>query len=261
MKKFISILTSNTSLYIFGIFFVFLVWFFISLSQGYGNLVFPDPWTTLIKTGGLLSRSYIYKCVGWTFLRTLIAFAIAFLSALILGLLAGNFPKLATFLKPIITVLKSAPTAAFVFLFLVISGTRYAPIYIVFILSFPILYESFVGGIKNIPQEIKDALKVDTGSIFQSFFRVKLPLAMPYVLVGLASSFALSFKTSIMAEIVAGDTNYGLGCAINAYRSENPVDLTPIFAVALIAVAIILIIDLISYIIKKIMNKPITNQN
>lgn len=250
MKKFTSILTSNTSIYIFGIFFVFLLWYVISISQGLGNLVFPNPFETIATTGKLLSNAYIYKCIGWTILRTLIGFSISFLAALILGTIAGSFPKVRLFLKPLIIVLKSAPTAAFVFLFLILSGSRFAPIYIVIILAFPILYESFVGGMTSIDEDILDAMKVDSGRFFHDLIKVKLPLSMRYIVVGLASSFALSFKTAVMAEIIAGDTSYGLGSAITSYRNSEPNNLTPIFAITLIAIIIILLVDLVSYFVK-----------
>ena len=251
MKKFITALKSNTSLYIYGIFFVFLVWYIISLSQGYGNLIFPTPHETIKKTFEILSSKTIYISILWTALRTLIGFLSSLLLALIIGLFAGTFKKIQLFLKPIMIVLKSAPTAAFVFLFLILSGSRYAPIYIVFILSFPILYESIVGGLNNIDEEVLDAVKLDGGNFYQTFSKIKMPLSLPYLLVGIESSFALSFKTCIMAEIIAGDTNYGLGSMITAYRSIEPANLTPIFSITLIAIVIVLLINLMSAIIHK----------
>ena len=237
-------------MYIYGIFFVFVVWYLISISQGYGNLVFPNPIDTFAMTGQLLSKSYIYKCIGWTILRTLIGFSISFVAAFILGTLAGSFKKIQLFLKPLMIVLKSAPTAAFVFLFLILSGSTYAPVYIVVILAFPILYESMVGGLNSISDEINDALKVDSGKFFRSLIKVKIPLSMRFIVVGLASSFALSFKTAIMAEIIAGNTNYGLGSAITSYRNSEPANLVPIFAITFIAILLILIVDLISALVK-----------
>lgn len=254
MKKVLSFLTNNTTFYIYGIFFVFVIWYLISISQGYGNLVFPNPIETFAKTGELLSKTYIYKCIGMTLLRTLIGFAIAFISAMVLGVISGSFKKFQVFLKPLVIVMKSAPTAAFVFLFLILSGSKYAPIYIVTLLAFPILYESVVAGLNAITDEINDALKVDSGKFFTSLFKVKIPLSFRFIAVGLASSFALSFKTSIMAEIIAGDTDYGLGCAINAYRNYEPANLTPIFAITLIAIVIILLVDLVSVLIKSKIN-------
>lgn len=251
MKKLISKPYSYPILYTLGILFVFVAWFLISLSQGQGNLIFPSPAATISKLGELLSGPYIYKCIGWTMLRTLEGFGIAFGAALLIGSLAGTIKPLQAFLKPLIIVFKSAPTAAFVFLFLVLSGSSKAPIYIVIILAFPILYDAVVGGINNIPPEINDAVRVDRGGFFYPLVKIHIPLAAPYVLVGLASSFALSFKTSIMAEIITGSTNYGLGNLITSYRNGDPSDLTPIFAITFLAILIILIIDLLSYFTKK----------
>lgn len=257
MKKVKETLTNNVTMYIYGVFFVFVLWYLISLQQGKNSLIFPTPDKTFSQLGDMLSTSYIYKCIGWSLLRTLMGFGISFGSALVIGLLAGSFNKLYLFLKPLIIVLKSAPTAAFVFLFLLLSDSKYAPVYIVIILAFPILYESVVGGIHSITDDINDALKVDSGKFFRPLLKVKLPLSFQYILVGLASSFALSFKTTIMAEIITGDTDYGLGCAISAYRNLSPTDLSPIFAIALVAIIIILIVDLLAFFIKKKISKNI----
>ena len=255
MKKFISAVSNNTFIYILGVCFIFGLWYIISLSQGHGNIVFPTPHDTIIKTGELLSKTYIYKCIGWTLLRTLIGFGSSFLLALILGFLAGRFSKFYVFLKPFIIVLKAAPTAAFIFLFLILVGSKYASIFIIFLISFPILFEAVVGGLNSVSKEINDSLKVDCNNVFVSFISVKFPLAAPYIAVGVLSSLALSFKTSIMAEIIAGDTDYGLGSAITAYRSMDPTDLTPIFAVTLIAILLVLIVDITSLLIKHLFIK------
>ena len=84
---------------------------------------------------------------------------------------------------------------------------------------------------------------------------VKVPLAIPYILVGIASSFALSFKIEIMAEIITGDTKNGLGSAILAAQKNDPTNLIPIFAYSLIAVIIVLIVTAIADIIKKSFKK------
>ena len=248
MRKFI---LSNPFLYTLGLLFVFLVWLFISLSQGHGNLIFPTPIETFSYTFNLLSSSYIYDCLGMSLLRTLEGFLYAFLLALVLGSLAGEIPPLQRFFKPMILIFKSAPTAAFVFLFLVLSGTSRAPIWIVFLLAFPILYEAFVSGISAIPLEIKWATKVDSATFFSTLTKIKIPLALPYIGLGVLNSFALSFKTEIMAEIITGQTSPGLGGAIRVARNSDPSDLTPIFSIALIAIVIILIVDLLTYLLRK----------
>ncbi len=252
MKKFI---TSNTFLYTAGLLFVFVLWLFLSLSQGQGNLIFPTPFETFKETGILLSSSYIYQCLGMSLLRTLEGFGISFLLALIVGSLAGEIPGFQRFFKPLILVLKSAPTAAFVFFFLVISGTAMAPVWIVSLLAFPILYEAVVAGFNAVPKQLIWAARVDGGYHLKNLFYIKLPLSIPYIVLGVLASFSLSLKTCIMAEIIAGQTSPGLGGAIRMFRNEDPSNLTPIFAIALIAILIVLFFDLLSHLFKKFMER------
>ena len=255
MKKLAkTFITSNYTLFTLGIIFVFALWFIFSFSIGKGNLYFPSPYETIIEMGRLLGKSYTYRSLLWTLIRTLIGFGTSFIFAMILGIFAGNFYKLSVFLKPLITILKSIPTAALVFLFLVLSGSKNAPIFIVFLLSFPILYEAFIGGIRSIPDDINDALKLDSKKV-NGIMKVKVPLAAPYVIVGLASSFALSIKTEVMAEIITGSTDEGLGCMISLYRNSDPTNMTPIFAIAVIILIIVLFVDLIGLIVNKVFKR------
>ena len=249
MRKFI---TANPFLYTAGIAFVFLVWFLVTLSQGGADsLVFPSPIATFAKTGELLRDEYIYRCLGGTLARTGEGFLVAFASALLLGSLTGAIKPLQRFFKPLVLVLKSAPTAIFVFLFLVLAGTARTPIWIVGFLAFPILYESVVAGFNAVPEQTLWAAKIDSASRLKTVLRIQLPLSVPYIALGVVSSFALSFKTSIMAEIISGLTLPGLGTAIRVFRQDNPVDLTPVFAVALISIALVLALDAVTYGIRK----------
>ena len=243
--------TSKGFLTTVGIVALLLAWLLISYAQGSGNLVFPSPIATFAKTGELLSSGYIWNSLGRSLLRTLIAFSISFLAALLLGSLAGEIKLLQTVFRPTITVLKSAPTAAFVFLFLLLYGSTRAPIGVVVLLAFPILYESVVSGYNAIDPFMIYAAKVDGGGKIATILRIKIPLASPHILLGVLNSFALSFKTEIMAEIITGSTSAGLGGAIRLYRNEDPSDLTPVFAITLIAIVTILFFDLISYLVKR----------
>ena len=255
-KKFI---TNNYTTFTLGILFVFALWAIISYSDGKGSFIFPSPKDTFVALGDLLGDKYTYESIGWSMLRTFVGFAIAFILALILGLFAGNFKKSQNFFKPLIIVLKCVPTAAFVFLFLAKAGSRWAPTFIVSLLAFPILFEAIVRGMNAISDDINDALKIDSQNNLYILFKIRLPLAFPYLALGIASSFALSVKTEIMAEIISGDTNYGLGCMISGLRNTSPEDLSPIFALAIIAVVIVLLISLIAHLLERHFGKDVMN--
>lgn len=249
---------SNKVIYYFiGIILLIGIWVLLSYLIGEGTMVFPNPIDTFKEMFNILSKKYIYQCIGSSILRMVIGFLISIVLALIFGLLAGNSEKIKTILIPLMTTLKSIPTASLVFLFLVLVGAKNAPILLVILISFPILYESVVGGIENIDKDVIDATKVDGGNLFRRVLRVQLPLSISYILVGISSSFGLSFKIEIMAEILTGDTRSGLGSAILASQKNDPTNMVPIFAYSLIAIIFILIISLISGLIKKRVNSKI----
>jgi len=256
MKKFI---TNKYVLTILGCILFLAIWIVISLIVNDTKMIFPDPLSTVKETFRILSKSFVYKCIGWTMYRMLIGFSASFIAALVFGILAGHFHWLKTLLNPIIIALKSIPTAALVFLFLIISGARYAPIYIVVLISFPILYEAISAGIANVPPVLLEASKVDGAKWYDTAFKIRLPLSIPYILVGVASSFALSFKIEIMAEIITGDTRNGLGSAISAAQKNDPTNMTTIFAYSLIAIIFILLITLMEDIVTRKLKKRINN--
>lgn len=251
MKKFIS---NKYTLYGFGIIGFLIIWWIVSLIINETVLVFPDPIKTFEYAGSLFKSSYIYKCIGTTFLRMIIGFVIALVLALFLGIIAGEYPSFEKAFKPTITVLKSIPTATVVFLFLVLMGARNAPVLIVTLISFPILYESVVAGFQSITEPVLNSLLLERKSKFIKIIKVKLPLSLPHILLGITSSFALSFKIEIMAEIITGDTRVGLGSAILAAQRNDPSNMVPIFAYSLFAIVFMLIFSFIELLLKKKLN-------
>lgn len=248
MKRFIS---NKYTLFVLGLIFLLVLWFILSLCFDHNTIIFPSPIDTFKSVGEYLIKPKTYADIGSSLLKMAIGFGISFVLAFALGIIVEDNPHLYSFFNPLVSTFKTIPTASVVFLFIVLSGARYAPIYVVILICFPILYESIVGGFKNINPQIIFATKVDGATYIRSLFKVKLPLSMPHIIVGISSSFALSFKIEIMAEIIAGDTHSGLGVAIKSAQTQNVADMTPVFALSFIAVVLMLGLSLINMRIKK----------
>lgn len=247
MKKFIS---NKIVLEILGIILFIIIWQLLSLKVGGDTFIFPGPRVTIIETIKLLQDSYIYKCLLQTMLRMIGGFAIAFVLAFVFGIIAGSNENIENLFRPTVTVLRSLPTATIVYFFLVIAGARLTPLYIVILVSFPIIYENVVAGIKNTPIEYIEAAKIDGSKFLSIIAFIRIPLAFPYIIVGVATSFALSLKIEIMAEVITGYTRLGLGSAILAAQRSDPTNMVPVFAYSLVAITVVLIFDVISNIIK-----------
>ena len=251
MKKFIS---NKYVLYALGIVLFILLWWVISLCFDINGMVVPSPFTSTGKMFTLLGQAYTYKCIGFTLLRVLIGFSISFIAAFVFGVIAGNSKIVSGLLKPTMIVLKSVPTATVVFLFMVLVGGTNAPILVTMLISFPILFEAVTAGIMNVDKETVEASKVDGANYLKRNMFIKIPLALPYIGVGVLASFSLSFKIEIMAEVITGSTSYGLGAVIrsaaNAATNADGTQMDSVFGYSLIAVIIVLLISITADIIK-----------
>ncbi len=234
-----------------GILLFLVFWQILAMRIGDRRFLLPGPSETIRRVFEMARGAYLYRCIWGTLRRMLTGFLISWILGLLLGCIAGNSERFRLLLEPGITCLKAVPTASLVYLFIVLSGARNAPIYVVILISFPIIYESVCGGIAGVSPEILKALQLDGGDELSHTLRVKLPLALPYIAVGFASSFALSFKIEIMAEVITGYSKLGLGSAILASQRSDPTDMTDVFAYSLSAVLLVLLIDGLARILER----------
>lgn len=243
---------------IIGIILIFIIWLLISLIIDEQKLIFPGPIETIAYLKFLLVKKSTYTSILITIMKTLIGFLISLFFALILGLISGLNKKIKLVLNPIITVFKAVPTASVLFLFLVIAGVKNAPIFVVILISLPVLYDSVVGGMENIPKELKDVTRLESGKKLSTILKIYIPLAANYIIVGITSAFGLAYKVEIMSEILTGDTTLGNGIGVAIHNVQiNEVNMTPIFAWTLIAIILLLIINFLANLIKTKMKKNI----
>ena len=227
------------------------MWQLLSLWVDEEIFIFPGPLKTISYAIELLQRPYTWRCIAATMGRMMRGFVIALLLAFFFGILAGNFPFIEQLLTPTMVALRAIPTASLVYLFIVLAGFKRAPMLLVILVCFPIIYEGVSAGIRNVPKGVINALKVDGARFFRSNLKIRIPLAMPYIIVAMVSSFSLSFKIEIMAEVITGSTNPGLGNAIAGARASDPTNMVPVFAYSLIAVVIMLMIDFCGNLLRK----------
>ncbi len=259
MKKFI---TNRYFLTFLGVILFFLLWYLIYILAGKSIYVFPDPFTTIKRSFELFGDAYLYKCIWGSLYRMLIGFGVASIVAIFIGMIVGNHLKLKHVFNPTMIALRSIPTAAIVFLLLHLAGFDNAAPYVVGVIVFPMVYEATVSGYQHIDKQVLMAMKLDNNTRLQKNFKVKLPLSMPYIAVGLTTSFALSFKIEIMAETLTSTSqSYGLGRAIAVEFANQTDGLISTFAYAFIAILIMLIVSLLVFILKRALHIKNPDEN
>lgn len=234
-----------------GVLLFFAIWYIIYLIAGQSKGIFPSPIDTIKQAWIFLGDKYTYECIWGSLKRMLIGFAIAALAGFIVGALAGNYTKLKYVFNPTMIAIKTVPTAALIFVFLVLAGLKNAPIYMVSIIVFPMIYEATASGFQHVDKELVLAATLDSKSPLQIMSKIKFPLSFPYIALGLITSFSLSFKIEIMSEVISGSSTKGIGNAIQQAYLNSSNGLIPTFAYAFIAIALMLLVALLLSFVKQ----------
>ncbi len=242
---------------VIGVGAVFFLWWFISFLTK--TTLFPGPQVVIPKFFEVLGEQQTYSAIGGTLLRLVIAMAIGFTLGVIFGIIGGLCKEFRAFMRPIVIVFRTIPTAAVIFVIIALLKPIFAPVIIVFLMVFPMMYDSVVTGITNVDQSVTEAMKVDGTPLLKQIFKVYLPLSWSYILLGLVSAFGLGMKISIMAEVIAGsDSAEGLGKLIR--NAANIADMDYVLAYSLIAIALIGLIDIAIYFVKRRIKKQTTKK-
>lgn len=220
---------------VLGALTLILLWYLLAYSLSlHGNHGVPYPHETFA-----LAFSYLFLdgaagtwlAIFWTLLRLLIGFLISFVMGAVFGILAGVFPSLKAYFSPLIGTLRAVPTAAVVLtLISILMGAKahawlsWIPVALTFVVAFPLYYQAFSSGIESESPDILDSLSLEGANRkMQTVLAVYLPDSWPFISMSLAQSIGLSFKVSIMAEVLTSTSagKAGIGTLIVLSRQAD----------------------------------------
>ena len=111
---------------------------------------------------------------------------------------------------PLIVILYAMPKSAFAPLMVIWVGYGlFSKIAIAFLVAFFPIVVNTVVGLKEIEPELLELARINRGSGFDVFKKIRLPNSLPYMFAGIKVAIVLSVTGAIVAEFVAA--NEGLG--------------------------------------------------
>lgn len=169
----------------------------------------PDPVYGL----SLYTPEY-YRDIGYSLLRVGIAFSLATLLGVPLGLMLGWSQRFRDYVFPIFEVLRPIPPLAWVpFAILMFRGTETPVIFLTFLASFFATALNSMLGARSIDPSLVRAARCLGASEWTLFIHVIVPGALPSIFGGLQISIGVAWFSLVAAEMVSGE--YGLGYLIN----------------------------------------------
>ena len=179
-----------------------LVWKLISLLIG-ADIILPSPESVFKALFLLLSEENFYNSVLSTLRRGVTGFFLSALTALIIGIAAGENRFVYSLLKPLLTVIKTVPVLSIVLLAIIWLNTENVPVFVCFLVVFPVISANVIEGIKDVDPRLLEMAKIYRVTKTRVIFQIYLPSLIPYLLAGLSTAAGVTWKAVIAAEVLS----------------------------------------------------------
>lgn len=234
------------------ILFLLIVWQSIYMLELYPSFIIPSPlevWDAFITS---MNDGTLPKHMGVTLSEMLWGLFFGLSIAAILGYAIAHIKWLEDLLSPVIVAFQATPVVAYAPLLIIwfrdgISGKVITTAIIVF---FPTLMNVIVG-IRNVPPNLRDLMRVLKANRLQIFLKLELPAALPILLTGFKTSVTLAVIGAVVGEFV--NASEGLGFLVTIARSQykTPLVFVAVFTMTALALSLYLFVSILEWFLLK----------
>ena len=181
-----------------------------------------------------------------TFLEAFGGFALSFILGVGFAISVVYSRHLHNTIYPLIVILYAMPKSAFAPLMVIWIGYGlFSKIAIAFLVAFFPIVVNTVLGLKEVEPELLDLARINKGSQFDIFRKIRLPNSLPYMFAGVKVALVLSVTGAIVAEFVAA--NEGLGYLILQanYSLDTALALVILLILALLSLALFMGVEIL----------------
>ncbi|SHF03369.1 NitT/TauT family transport system permease protein [Tissierella praeacuta DSM 18095] len=224
---------------------IIIIW--ILLSKFIDNeIILPTIKSTFVNFIQIIKNPNFITIISYSVLRSLIGFIISLFLAIIIGIFSSISKTIYYLMIPIINFLSSVPTMAIIILAIIWLNNELVPIFVGFIMVFPILYETVLKGILNIDKDIiamAQIYKADKLTIIKDIY-------IPSIFINLSNVFSstlgINLKMVIAGEVLS-QPKYAIGS--NLQLQKMYLNTSGIFAWIII---ILFIAKVFEYILERV---------
>jgi len=211
-----------------------LVWKLLAV---YWNqeLIMPSPETTLVTMWQVIQADSFWQSVGYTMARGLLGFVISCVIGVVAGFAAGFSPPVMWLLQPWVTVIRTIPVMSVIILAIIWFRTDIVPIFVTFLMIFPIIYSNVLSGIKNVDKQLLEMAHMYRVKPRRIMTELYFPAILPYLMAGASNAMGITWKVIIAAEILSMP-RFAIGT--NLMVAKIDLETALVFAWTAIAIAI-----------------------
>ena len=215
------------------------------------DLYLPAPFQVFKRLGELTSEPIFWHSIAFSIYRVGIGVILSIILGAIIGTISGMYEIVFEILNPAMVAIKSTPVMSFIILALIWFSSSNSPIFICFLMCFPLVWTNTVQGIRSVDEKLLEMAKIYSVSKKQIIKRIYLPSLKPYLIASSLGALGLGWKVTVAAEVLS-NPRYSIGG--NLYASKAYLDVPALFAwtITVIVLSFIFEVAFVKMVNKKI---------
>lgn len=170
----------------------------------------PRPYAVWTVFLDLLGTDTFYRHIFASIERVAIAFGLATVSGIIVGVLMGRYRFVEDFVSPYIEIFRPIPAVAWIPLaILMFPREQSSIIFITFLGAFFPIVLNTMHGVEQTPKELVRAARALGANNVSILWHVVLPAALPSIVAGMVIGMGIAWFSLLAGEIISGQ--YGIG--------------------------------------------------
>ena len=220
------------------------------------DIYVPSPLHVFTRLSELIFLTSFWKAVFLSVFRVVAGILLSIIFGLIGGVASGLNVYIREALNPLVAAIKATPVISFIILALIWFTSSNVPIFICFLMCFPIIYTNVAEGIVNVDTRLLEMAKVYKVNRSDILGKIYIPAIQPYFFAACFTSLGLGWKVSVASEVLSHPRN-AIGSSL--YSAKVYLDSVDLFAWTLVVVVLSLIFEyVLQYFFKR---KPRVNDH
>ena len=224
--------------------FLLLLWEILVEFIKVPTFILPPPrdlWTSFLERLPVLGTHSLI-----TFTEAVGGFALSLFLGVTFAIAVVYSPHLQNTIYPLIVILYAMPKSAFAPLMVIWVGYGlFSKIAIAFLVAFFPIVVNTVVGLKEVEPELLELARINRGSEYDVFKKIRLPNSLPYMFAGIKVAIVLSVTGAIVAEFVAANEGLGYLVLQANYSLDTAFALVILLILALLSLGLFGLIEIL----------------
>ncbi len=207
----------------------------------YGSLVLPGLDETATTLWHMAEAGIVGPALALTAGDAVTGWIIGMFVAVVAGTFAGLRDEIRFTLQPVAVILLGIPAIAWVVLALLWFGGHWAVVFTVAVATGPIVFAAAVEGARSLDGDLARMARAFHAPVSAMALDVYGPHMLSHLFPALATTLAMSWKVSVMAELLSGSGGIGDGIATARVR----MDTAETMAWIVVIVGVLIVVDVL----------------